>query len=269
MEESCSKCIPCRVGTRQMHGLLTKICKGQGAMCDLELLEELAPRSRRQACAAWDNRRRTRFCRRCGTSATSTWPTSKRGAAPRVCARWTRAAPWRHLSGRCSGDAVLATWSVRPRGSSPTEARPRAPDEMAAFAKLGGRRSKVPAARQQPATICRQSLDVEAAARVQVQPTGPTYVRWQPEKLTLRFPLRFPLAFDGKLLGQVVRLFTDSVSSFARIGAGNSEQGQAHDDASNGVAHPTPRHFCVPPYRGYGTSRTAGWLSIITFIEKV
>jgi hypothetical protein len=34
--------------------------------------------------------------------------------------------------------------------------------------------------------------------------------------LTLPFPLRFPLAFDGKLLGQVVRLFTDSVSSWYR-----------------------------------------------------
>jgi hypothetical protein len=27
------------------------------------------------------------------------------------------------------------------------------------------------------------------------------------------FPLRFPLAFDGKLLGQVLRLFTDTVAS--------------------------------------------------------
>ena len=32
----------------------------------------------------------------------------------------------------------------------------------------------------------------------------------------LPFPLRFPLAFDGKLLGQVVRLFTDSVSCWYR-----------------------------------------------------
>jgi hypothetical protein len=27
------------------------------------------------------------------------------------------------------------------------------------------------------------------------------------------FPLRFPLAFDGKLLGQVLRIFTDTVAS--------------------------------------------------------
>jgi hypothetical protein len=28
------------------------------------------------------------------------------------------------------------------------------------------------------------------------------------------FPLRFPLAFDGKLLGQVLRIFTDTVASW-------------------------------------------------------
>ncbi len=43
MDESCGKCIPCRVGTKQMHGLLDKICKGEGTLRDLELLEELAP----------------------------------------------------------------------------------------------------------------------------------------------------------------------------------------------------------------------------------
>ena len=31
--------------------------------------------------------------------------------------------------------------------------------------------------------------------------------------LTLPFPLRFPLAFDGKLLGQVLRIFIDTVAS--------------------------------------------------------
>jgi hypothetical protein len=30
------------------------------------------------------------------------------------------------------------------------------------------------------------------------------------------FPLRFPLAFDGKLLGQVVRIFTDTVATWYR-----------------------------------------------------
>src|SRR5450759_1183299 len=34
--------------------------------------------------------------------------------------------------------------------------------------------------------------------------------------LTMPFPLRFPLAFDGKLLGQVVRIFTDTVATWCQ-----------------------------------------------------
>jgi len=41
MEESCGKCIPCRVGTVQMYELLTKIVERRGTLKDLEQLEEL------------------------------------------------------------------------------------------------------------------------------------------------------------------------------------------------------------------------------------
>ena len=41
MTESCGKCIPCRAGTDQMHGLLDKIAEGRGTATDLQLLEEL------------------------------------------------------------------------------------------------------------------------------------------------------------------------------------------------------------------------------------
>jgi bidirectional [NiFe] hydrogenase diaphorase subunit len=41
LTESCGKCVPCRVGTYQMHGLLDKIATGQGTRQDLALLEEL------------------------------------------------------------------------------------------------------------------------------------------------------------------------------------------------------------------------------------
>ncbi len=41
MTESCGKCVPCRVGTYQMHELLTKIAAGKGTSADLALLEEL------------------------------------------------------------------------------------------------------------------------------------------------------------------------------------------------------------------------------------
>jgi bidirectional [NiFe] hydrogenase diaphorase subunit len=42
MEESCGKCIPCRAGTVQMHGLLAKIHRGEGSAADLARLEALA-----------------------------------------------------------------------------------------------------------------------------------------------------------------------------------------------------------------------------------
>ncbi len=42
MDESCGKCVPCRVGTKMMHDLLQKICDSKGTKIDLERLEELA-----------------------------------------------------------------------------------------------------------------------------------------------------------------------------------------------------------------------------------
>jgi bidirectional [NiFe] hydrogenase diaphorase subunit len=41
MSESCGKCIPCRAGTQQMHGILQKITAGAAGPGDLAKLEEL------------------------------------------------------------------------------------------------------------------------------------------------------------------------------------------------------------------------------------
>ncbi len=41
MDESCGKCIPCRVGTRHIYGLLDKISKKKATQDDMVLLEEL------------------------------------------------------------------------------------------------------------------------------------------------------------------------------------------------------------------------------------
>ena len=41
VEESCGKCTPCRVGTKRMLEILTKITKGQATMEDMNKLEEL------------------------------------------------------------------------------------------------------------------------------------------------------------------------------------------------------------------------------------
>ena len=42
VDESCGKCTPCRVGTRQMLKILTRICEGDGRPGDIELLEKWA-----------------------------------------------------------------------------------------------------------------------------------------------------------------------------------------------------------------------------------
>ena len=41
-DESCGKCTPCRVGTRRMLEILTKITEGKGTLADLDKLEELS-----------------------------------------------------------------------------------------------------------------------------------------------------------------------------------------------------------------------------------
>ncbi|MDZ4717222.1 MAG: NuoF family protein [Roseiflexaceae bacterium] len=41
MDESCGKCVPCRVGTVQMFRLLNKICDGKATQNDIVLLQEL------------------------------------------------------------------------------------------------------------------------------------------------------------------------------------------------------------------------------------
>jgi NADH:ubiquinone oxidoreductase subunit F (NADH-binding)/(2Fe-2S) ferredoxin len=42
MDESCGKCVPCRVGTKMMHDMLEKIYAGKATRLDLDRLEELA-----------------------------------------------------------------------------------------------------------------------------------------------------------------------------------------------------------------------------------
>ncbi|MEG2001525.1 MAG: NADH-quinone oxidoreductase subunit NuoF [Clostridia bacterium] len=41
VEESCGKCTPCRIGTKRLLEMLTKITKGQGTLADLDKMEEL------------------------------------------------------------------------------------------------------------------------------------------------------------------------------------------------------------------------------------
>jgi NADH:ubiquinone oxidoreductase subunit F (NADH-binding)/Pyruvate/2-oxoacid:ferredoxin oxidoreductase delta subunit len=40
-DESCGKCVPCRIGTRRILEILTRICEGKGEPADLDRLDEL------------------------------------------------------------------------------------------------------------------------------------------------------------------------------------------------------------------------------------
>ena len=41
MDESCGKCVPCRVGTVQLYRILERITQGIATQADLEIMEEL------------------------------------------------------------------------------------------------------------------------------------------------------------------------------------------------------------------------------------
>ncbi|HOZ48303.1 MAG TPA: NADH-ubiquinone oxidoreductase-F iron-sulfur binding region domain-containing protein [Candidatus Hydrogenedentes bacterium] len=47
--ESCGKCTPCRVGTKRMLELLTRLCRGEGKPADIDQLEHLAGVVKRQS----------------------------------------------------------------------------------------------------------------------------------------------------------------------------------------------------------------------------
>jgi NADH:ubiquinone oxidoreductase subunit F (NADH-binding)/(2Fe-2S) ferredoxin/NAD-dependent dihydropyrimidine dehydrogenase PreA subunit len=49
VDESCGKCSPCRIGTRQMYAILEKISRGNGTMQDLQKLEDIG--SAMKACS--------------------------------------------------------------------------------------------------------------------------------------------------------------------------------------------------------------------------
>ena len=45
-EESCGKCVPCRVGTKRMLEILNRICEGKGQLADIDTLLELGQQIR-------------------------------------------------------------------------------------------------------------------------------------------------------------------------------------------------------------------------------
>ena len=88
-EESCGKCVPCRVGHHRSSALLLDADHraARRPLADLDQLERLADMvQQHQPVRPGPGRARTRSSARCATSATSTWPTSSTGPArPGVC----------------------------------------------------------------------------------------------------------------------------------------------------------------------------------------
>jgi NADH:ubiquinone oxidoreductase subunit F (NADH-binding)/Pyruvate/2-oxoacid:ferredoxin oxidoreductase delta subunit len=52
-EESCGKCTPCRIGTRRLLEILTRICEGKGKTGRYPTLRTYANKSTKTACADW------------------------------------------------------------------------------------------------------------------------------------------------------------------------------------------------------------------------
>ena len=59
-EESCGKCVPCRLGTKRMLEILERMTRGEGEDGDIDRLE-LGSMIRKRLCAAWDRPLRTRY----------------------------------------------------------------------------------------------------------------------------------------------------------------------------------------------------------------
>jgi NADH:ubiquinone oxidoreductase subunit F (NADH-binding) len=60
-DESCGKCVPCRIGTRRLLEILERICDGKGKTAISNCSKTCASRSRPPACAVWDRALQTRF----------------------------------------------------------------------------------------------------------------------------------------------------------------------------------------------------------------
>ena len=83
MSESCGKCVPCRVGTDQMHDLLEQDHGRRSRRRPIwNCWRTVRPGAGTPACAGWGSRRPIPCSARCAISATSTSRTSKNKHCP-------------------------------------------------------------------------------------------------------------------------------------------------------------------------------------------
>ena len=83
VDESCGKCVPCRIGTKRMLEILERITSGKGTLQDIENLKALANSIRASPFAGSDKPRPTRCFQRFVISKTNIWHTlRKKDALP-------------------------------------------------------------------------------------------------------------------------------------------------------------------------------------------
>jgi len=63
VDESCGKCVPCRIGGYQMLSLLNRITEGQGELGNLDKLKRIALAMQKALSAPWGRPRPTRSSR--------------------------------------------------------------------------------------------------------------------------------------------------------------------------------------------------------------
>jgi len=79
-EESCGKCVPCRVGSQRLLEILERITAGEGELKDIERLEQLSADIIEGSLCALGGSAPYRCCRPSATSATRSRPTSSTNA---------------------------------------------------------------------------------------------------------------------------------------------------------------------------------------------
>jgi NADH:ubiquinone oxidoreductase subunit F (NADH-binding)/(2Fe-2S) ferredoxin len=106
VDESCGKCTPCRIGTKRMLEILTKITKGNGTMEDLDRWKILLKYIKDNASAASARLLRTRCFPPCIISRMSTLPISRTRDARPASARLFFL---QHRPAKCKGCTLCAS----------------------------------------------------------------------------------------------------------------------------------------------------------------
>ncbi len=121
VDESCGKCSPCRIGTKRLLDLLTKITEGNGEPEDLDTIEELCHHIKQSALCGLGQTAPNPVLSTLTHFRRSSRPTSMRSAAPPGCARRSSSTSWIPPSARAAPAAPRAA----PPGPSPARcARP-------------------------------------------------------------------------------------------------------------------------------------------------